>query len=84
MAKYRIDHDRPNCIGCAACAAVSPDFWEMKDDGKSSIIGCKEKDDEWEELEIDEKDFEENKEAAESCPVNVIHLKNLDTDEDII
>ena len=84
MAKYKIEHDRPNCIGCAACAAVAPDFWEMKEDGKSSIKNGKERDDEWEELEIDEEHFAENKEAAESCPVNVIHIKNLDTGEDII
>jgi ferredoxin len=82
--QYLLEHDRPNCIGCAACAAVAPDFWEMSEDGKSDIIGCKKRDDEWEELEISEKNFSENKEAAESCPVNVIHLKDKKTGEKII
>ena len=27
MAKYTIDHDRPTCIGCAACEAIAPEFW---------------------------------------------------------
>jgi len=82
--KYQIQHDRPNCIGCAACAAVAPDFWTMHEDGKSDIVGCRKRDDEWEELDIEEKDFQANKEAADSCPVNVIHIINKETKEKII
>ena len=82
--KFQIFHDRPNCIGCAACAAVAPDFWTMHEDGKSDIVGSKKNDDETEELDIDEKDYNENKEAADSCPVNVIHITNKETGEKII
>ncbi len=81
---YQIQHDRPNCIGCAACSAVAPDFWTMGDDGKSDIVGCKKRDDDWEELDIDEKDLNANKEAADSCPVNVIHIIDKKTGEKII
>ena len=84
MPKCQIQHDRPNCIGCAACAAVAPDFWEMNDDGKSDIIGSKNREDGWEELDIEEKDFQLNKEAAEACPVNVIHLIDKETKKRII
>ena len=84
MPKYQIQHDRPNCIGCAACAAVCPAFWEMNDDGKSDIINSKTRADGWEEKDIDEKDFEGNKEAADACPVNVIHLIEKDTKKKII
>ncbi len=84
MAKFKIIHDRPNCIGCGACAAISEKFWEMDADGKSNIIKGTRLDNGTEELKIDEKDLEANKEAAESCPVNVIHLKNLESDEDLI
>ena len=82
--KYKIEHDRPNCIGCAACAAVAPDFWIMSEDGKSDIVGCKKREDEWEVLDICEKDYAANKEAADSCPVNVIHIINKETGEKII
>ncbi len=82
--KYVLQHDRPNCIGCAACAAVAPDFWEMHDGGKSDIKGGKDKEDGWQEREIEEKDFEINKEAADSCPVNVIHIVKKDSKEKII
>ena len=76
MAKFLLEHDRVNCIGCGACAAVAPDFWEMNDDGKSDIRGGKSRKDCWQELAVSEDDFEVNKQAAESCPVNVIHIFN--------
>ena len=82
--KYKLEHDRPNCIGCGACVAVAPDFWEMNDDGKADIKKGKNRPDGWQERDIDEKDFQENKDAAESCPVNVIHLKRLKDDKKII
>lgn len=81
---YKIEHDRPNCIGCAACAAIAPEFWEMNDDGKSDVIGAKRLDDGTEELDISDDNFEENKEAAEACPVNVIHLIKKKNNEKII
>lgn len=82
--KYKLEHDRPNCIGCGACVAVAPDYWEMHDDSKADIINCKSKENGWQEKDIEEKDFKENMEAAESCPVNVIHLKKLEDDEKLI
>lgn len=84
MGKYKIEHDRPNCIGCAACASVNPDFWEMDEDGKSNIIGGKKLDNGQEELDIEDKDFDSNKEAANVCPVNVIHIRDKEKDERII
>lgn len=76
---FKLEHDRANCISCGACASVTPKFWEMsKEDGKSDIIGGKERPDGWQELKIKEEDFQGNKEAADVCPVNVIHL----TDDD--
>jgi ferredoxin len=82
--KYILQHDRPNCIGCGACAVVAPKFWEMNDDGKSDIKGGQAKPNNWQEKIIEEADFEINKEAAESCPVEVIHLIDNDTKKKII
>ena len=84
MAKFVIEHDRPNCIGCGACAAVAPEFWEMNSDGKSDIKEAVNRQDGWQELEIEEQHYESNKAAADSCPVNVIHLKNKETGEKMI
>ena len=71
---YKLKHDRPNCIGCGACEAVASDFFEMKEDGKSQVKGGKKLDNDQYELDFEEKDFKAIKDAADSCPVNVIHI----------
>ena len=91
--KYKIVFDRKACIGAAACAAVCPEFWEMKDDGKAHLIGSKSLDNnDKQELVIKEKQLTKakksalacNKEAAEDCPANVIHIFDEDTGEKLI
>lgn len=82
---YRIKHDRPNCIGCTACANISPQFWEMSDvDGLADLVSAKKNEDATMELDISEEDFQANMDAAESCPVNVIHLIKIDSGEQLI
>ncbi len=74
--KYKIKHDRDGCIGCAACANVCAKFWEMNgEDFKADFVG---------DEEISEVDFKCNMNAAESCPVNVIQISNLETGEELI
>ncbi|MFH0867697.1 MAG: ferredoxin [Candidatus Woesearchaeota archaeon] len=70
----KLQHDKANCIGCGACEAVAGDFFEMKDDGKVQLKNSKEAGKGIFELEIKEKDFHTVKDAADSCPVNVIHI----------
>lgn len=66
-----------DCIGCGACVAVCPDFWEFGGDGK-----VKPKNGQFNKrtgeygFEIAEKDLVCNKEAEEICPVHVIKLVN--------
>lgn len=75
MAKITQDHN--GCIGCGACAAVCPDFWEMNEkDGKAVPIKCQfEEGKDTYEFEVEEKDMSCNKEAAEVCPVQVIKIE---------
>lgn len=82
--KYRIIHNKPDCIGCGACVAVHPDGWEMNDDGKADIIGGEHKKDGTQEKDIKEEQLQLNMEAAESCPVNVIHIKDEENDKELI
>ena len=89
---YKIVFDRKNCIGAAACAAVAPEFWEMKEDGKAHLIGGKTDENGNEVLIITEsqmtenmkKALELNKEAAEVCPVQVIHIYDEESGEKLI
>lgn len=87
MPKWKIEHDRPGCIACGACAAVSPESWTMSpDDGKSDLVGSQHitegNEIVKEELELD--DLKTNKEAADCCPVNVIHIIDKETGQKII
>ena len=80
---YKMVYDRPSCIGAAACIAAAPDVWEMKDDGKVSIINGQGLGTDEETLTFEEKDLKMHVEAAKACPVNVIHILK-DTGEKIV
>lgn len=68
----KIIHDRDMCIGCGACVAVCPAYWEMGSDGKSNLKEAKNNGGKF-ELQINEAAC--NKSAAQSCPVNCIHIE---------
>lgn len=95
MAKektYRIVFDRKNCIGAAACAAVAPEFWVMNEDGKADLVGFKLDENGNQVLIVKESQLSPsgknvlalNKEAAEVCPVQVIHIFDDETGEKLI
>jgi ferredoxin len=69
MKKITQDHD--GCIGCGACMAVCPDYWEMGDDGKANPIKGEGK----YEFEVEDDAIACNQEAAEVCPVRVIEIE---------
>lgn len=71
MAK--IIQQRDKCIGCGTCVAVCPDFWEMAGDGKSQLKSSKDAGEGKFELEVAEVGC--NKEAADSCPVQIITVE---------
>ncbi len=66
-------HDKKGCISCGVCVALDPDNWEMGEDGISHLKESENQDD-GEKKNFDEKDLEKNKETAESCPLNIIHI----------
>jgi ferredoxin len=71
MAK--VIHQRDKCIGCGTCVAVCADFWEMGSDGKSNLKAAKDAGESKFELELEEVGC--NKEAASSCPVQIITIE---------
>lgn len=74
MAKYKIEHDRDGCIGCGACVSACGANWAMKDDGKSAP----------KKTDISDKDLPCNMNAAQACPVNVIHITDIDKKKKLI
>lgn len=83
--KFKIEYDRRWCIWAAVCCALCDKFWKLNDDGKADLIGATSlNDNALQVLEIDEADVRCNQDAAEACPVNVIHIKNMETGESLI
>ena len=82
MTKYKIEFDREVCIGALACTAVAEHFWPRSEDGKVDLTGAtyNEQTKKW-ELIIDDKDFQINRDAADSCPVEAIKVIKLEESE---
>lgn len=59
---YKVIQNREICIGCGTCAALCPENWEMKEDGKASP----------KKTEI--KEVSCNQQAADACPVHCIRI----------
>ena len=74
MAKYTLQQKHEECIGCGACVSVCEKFWKMNPEGKADLIGGKKGKSGFFEREVDEKDLKCNKEAADICPVTIIHI----------
>ncbi|MFA4890445.1 MAG: ferredoxin [Candidatus Paceibacterota bacterium] len=70
MAKIIQDHE--GCIGCGTCVALCPKFWDWSEDGKATLKGSQRN--EKGELELEVKEIECNQDAADACPVQVIHI----------
>jgi len=77
MEQVKIEHDVPGCIGCGACASVCPDTWEMVENSGEMKSRAK-------VTKISGAAIAVNKEAAEICPVNVIHLIDVATGKKLI
>ncbi|MEK6940928.1 MAG: ferredoxin [Nanoarchaeota archaeon] len=69
--KYELEYDRDGCIGAGSCVAVYPEQWSLDDEGKAVFV----------KKEFNDNELEKNKEAAQACPVNVIHIRNKHTGE---
>jgi ferredoxin len=74
--KIRVTIDREGCIQCGVCYSVCSEvFEENPEDGFSSIVETYRTDDEGAEGQVPG-DLEDCvTEAAESCPVEVIHVE---------
>ncbi len=71
----KIKHEADKCIGCGACVALAPEFFEMEG-SKAKLKGAKHE----QGFDVLEGDFsaeevEHIKQAAESCPVGIIHVE---------
>ena len=85
--KYKIVYDRANCISAGVCVAMAPEYWVMDaPDGLADINPDKKpavRADGWQELIIDESEFDPNLDAAEACPAQVIFIYELESGKQV-
>ena len=83
--KYKIVYDRINCIGAGSCVISYPGRWVMNnvDDKADLINGTQVSEHSW-EVEFSEKELEKFLESAQVCPVNVIHVIEVETGKKLI
>ena len=84
LKKYKIVYERSKCINAGPCYRAAPDFWKEVDNEVADLIGSKENEKGEFELIIEEKDLKRNLLAARTCPVNIIHIFDLETGEQLI
>ncbi len=73
----RIIFYRAKCIGCNACVEAAPERWRIsKTDGKSNLIGGKEKKGIY-HARLSDDEYEANSIAAQHCPVNIIKVEKV-------
>jgi len=72
-----ISHQRNKCIGCNYCVELAYERWRMsKKDGKATLLGGVDKKGFY-TVRVDDEEFDENKKAADACPVNIIQVKKI-------
>jgi len=71
----KIIHERDKCIGCGACVAICPKYWEMAEDGKARCLGAK-LNPQTGNYEKEVEKVECNQEAADGCPVQCIRIES--------
>ena len=59
-----VDIDRSGCISCGLCVETCPEVFQFADDGLANVHAQPDQDNE-----------EGAREAAENCPVSVIHAQ---------
>ncbi|MHA1303428.1 MAG: ferredoxin [Candidatus Heimdallarchaeaceae archaeon] len=77
MAKYKITIQKDECIGCGACYSHDPVHFDSDDEGYA-IVKDGTTTDELSEGIFTDDDINDAKDAAESCPVEIIDV----TDEE--
>ncbi len=84
MTRFIVEFNKEGCIGAGACEAACPKFWKLDGDKATLIEGVANNDGSIQTREIGQEDLRSNLDAAQSCPVNVIHIRNKKTGEKLI
>lgn len=83
--KYKVVFERANCIGAGSCVSMYSRRWVMNtQDDKADLIGGRKEENGTFVVEFTLEELEDFKASAVVCPVNVIHIYDLETGEKLI
>lgn len=75
MGNFKVIFNKSGCIGAGQCAAVCPELWSVKSDGKAELKGSRLNTETGNyELEINESQVKKQKDVAAGCPVECIRV----------
>lgn len=86
MKQFQVIYDRGKCIAAGLCESIDPDHFVLKDD-KAELLGGRQKKKDIFVLELDKLDENHKRmlvEAAMSCPVNAISVKDLNSNKFLV
>ncbi len=78
MPTHTIIHFKQDCISCGACAAITPEFWVMDEQGLAHLKEAQPVNNHWERSIQTEEERARNQEAADCCPVNIIQVRKVE------
>jgi ferredoxin len=88
MANFLIEVDRKACQGFGACVELCPNFFQLAEDGKTSLQEAKKskvtEGDTVIKETLDMDNLDCIRAAAEACPFNAIHITNKENGEKLI
>lgn len=73
---YKVVYDKNACIGVGQCSQMSK-LWSMTNEGKAELLGAKEVSPGVFELLISDDMYNEQLQAADSCPVAAIRIEKV-------
>ena len=74
MKLIQISHKEPECIGCALCAEVAPNYFAMDENGEAVLLQISREDPFFQYGQGLPEDLPALKEAEEGCPVDIIKI----------
>ena len=74
MKYIQIAHKKPECIGCALCAEVAPNYFAMDENGEAVLLQITREDPFFQYGQGFPEDLPALKEAEEGCPVDIIKI----------
>jgi len=73
--QHKVIQFQENCIGCNACVLIAPSTWRIDSvNAKSELINGKKKG-QVSVATLNDFEIEDNKKAAEACPMRIIKIE---------